>query len=102
MGAILYLLLNNGSLKSLISQFVNQNITIMALIKCPKCGKEFSDRAKVCPQCGEPTELILQRININKKTQENLDKEVMKRSFIAIVSVVILGIIFLICILASV
>ena len=24
----------------------------MALIKCPKCGKEFSDRAQVCPQCG--------------------------------------------------
>ncbi len=24
----------------------------MALIKCPKCGKEFSDRAQACPQCG--------------------------------------------------
>ena len=24
----------------------------MALIKCPKCGKEFSDRAEKCPQCG--------------------------------------------------
>ena len=24
----------------------------MALIKCPKCGKEFSDRALACPQCG--------------------------------------------------
>ena len=24
----------------------------MALIKCPKCGKEFSDRAACCPQCG--------------------------------------------------
>ena len=24
----------------------------MALIQCPKCGKEFSDRAQACPQCG--------------------------------------------------
>jgi hypothetical protein len=28
----------------------------MALIKCPKCGKEFSDRAQVCPQCGYQTD----------------------------------------------
>lgn len=26
----------------------------MALIKCPKCGKEVSDRAKQCPNCGCP------------------------------------------------
>ena len=26
----------------------------MALIKCPKCGKEMSDRADRCPQCGTP------------------------------------------------
>lgn len=24
----------------------------MALIKCPECGKEVSDNAKVCPNCG--------------------------------------------------
>ena len=26
----------------------------MALIKCEKCGKEISDKAKACPQCGHP------------------------------------------------
>lgn len=26
----------------------------MALIKCPECGKEVSDSAKVCPNCGYP------------------------------------------------
>lgn len=26
----------------------------MALIKCPECGKEISDNAKNCPQCGYP------------------------------------------------
>ena len=26
---------------------------IMAMIKCPKCGKDISDKAKTCPGCGE-------------------------------------------------
>lgn len=26
----------------------------MALIKCPECGKEFSDKASACPNCGCP------------------------------------------------
>lgn len=26
----------------------------MALIKCPECGKEVSDRASACPNCGCP------------------------------------------------
>lgn len=27
----------------------------MALIKCPECGKEFSNKAPACPNCGCPT-----------------------------------------------
>ena len=30
----------------------------MALIKCPCCGKEMSDRATHCPQCGMPNGLL--------------------------------------------
>ena len=30
----------------------------MALITCPECGKEFSDRAVACPNCGFPTNEI--------------------------------------------
>lgn len=26
----------------------------MALIKCPECGKEISDKALTCPNCGTP------------------------------------------------
>lgn len=26
----------------------------MALIKCPECGTEVSDRAPACPNCGAP------------------------------------------------
>lgn len=28
----------------------------MALIKCPECGKEISDKAIRCPSCGYPIE----------------------------------------------
>lgn len=28
----------------------------MALIKCPECGREISDKAKACPGCGCPVE----------------------------------------------
>lgn len=27
----------------------------MALIKCPECGRSFSDQADACPDCGYPT-----------------------------------------------
>lgn len=26
----------------------------MALIKCPECGKQVSDKAPACPGCGSP------------------------------------------------
>lgn len=26
----------------------------MALINCPECGRQVSDRANACPQCGNP------------------------------------------------
>lgn len=29
----------------------------MALIKCSRCGREISDKAKTCPQCGQPVVL---------------------------------------------
>ena len=29
----------------------------MALVPCKECGKEVSDKAKVCPQCGVPLKL---------------------------------------------
>lgn len=30
----------------------------MALIQCPECGKEISDRAGNCPNCGYPIEAL--------------------------------------------
>lgn len=31
----------------------------MALITCSECGKEFSDKAPVCPNCGCPTSEVI-------------------------------------------
>lgn len=31
----------------------------MALIKCPECGREVSDKAAYCPNCGYPVDLIM-------------------------------------------
>lgn len=42
----------------------------MSLIKCPECGKVFSDRAAHCPQCGLPTSEALQAI-VNPAPQQS-------------------------------
>jgi len=40
----------------------------MGLIKCPDCGKEFSDRANACPNCGCPTDIVL----LEKDSKEDI------------------------------
>lgn len=39
----------------------------MGLIKCIDCGKEFSDRAPACPNCGCPTSAILGELQKQEK-----------------------------------
>lgn len=46
----------------------------MALIKCPECGKEISNKASSCPSCGYPinkteVETEQDRINIRGKNK---------------------------------
>ena len=41
----------------------------MALIKCPECGKEISDKALSCPNCAFPMTEILK--SVDKPTVEN-------------------------------
>lgn len=47
----------------------------MALINCPECNKEISDKAKVCPHCGY---------------ESNPTMDIKKNTIIIIVSVVVL------------
>lgn len=55
----------------------------MALIICPECGKEFSDRAAACPNCGcpvekendtgntpEPQKVEIAKVSVNKSTKK--------------------------------
>lgn len=44
----------------------------MALIRCPECGREVSDKASKCPQCGFP---IRESVDENSEKQETLSTE---------------------------
>ena len=39
----------------------------MALITCPECGRQISDRASVCIGCGIPMEEIIRILNAKEK-----------------------------------
>ncbi len=47
----------------------------MALIECPECGREISDRASACPECACPIaephtpERIIERQVVTRETQ---------------------------------
>ena len=45
----------------------------MALINCPECGKQISDKAPACPNCGYPLELHIQQEQ--KKAMDEARKE---------------------------
>ena len=43
----------------------------MALIKCPDCGKEFSDQASACPNCGRPNTPMTDPLSQNREGSLN-------------------------------
>ena len=77
----------------------------MALIKCPECGKEISDRASTCPNCGCPVKADVSNVDNSAKDTNNTDanqiSETNKKNkipmiigaFIAVIVLVILAII---------
>lgn len=44
----------------------------MALIKCPECGKEISDKAAACPNCGCPIAEITTTGDVRIKIPNNI------------------------------
>jgi len=36
----------------------------MALVKCPECGNNISDKAKSCPKCGHPMGVSSGQVNV--------------------------------------
>lgn len=49
----------------------------MALIKCPECGKDVSDKSKMCINCGFPIENTC--VNEKSKNDEEVD-EIFKKT----------------------
>lgn len=67
----------------------------MALIKCPECGKEVSDRAGQCPNCGYPVEKIFAMKSVGKNVKKIsvksniLDRIKMNKKAISIIIMVV-------------
>lgn len=59
----------------------------MALIKCPECGKQISDKAITCPHCGIDVKSVFDKIREEKEQQR---KKRRKRAVATIISVVIM------------
>ena len=59
------------------------------LIKCVECGKEISDKAEACPNCGCPVEKINSTANNKNKTNKLTDKVISIGFFIIIIMVFI-------------
>lgn len=48
----------------------------MAIIKCPECGKSFSDKAAACPECGCPIEYAVKEADRIVAEQKEKNDEV--------------------------
>ena len=44
----------------------------MALIKCPECGHDVSDKAKACPNCGFPMSIEEKKVSNNIEEMDSV------------------------------
>lgn len=65
----------------------------MALIKCIECGKDISDKAGSCPNCGCPVEIMNNINNTDnneqKNTKVNTDSNKKKKVILAITVIIV-------------
>ncbi len=71
----------------------------MALTKCIECGKEISDKASVCPNCGCPVEQatkseVLNATSIKQTKNKKLNK-ILDKMLIVIFSLLAIALIIL-------
>ncbi len=73
----------------------------MALVKCPECGKEISDKASNCPGCGYPIESqkieVLGNISeqpVIEQKSKKLNKKIISIIAVIAIMVIIVGIIY--------
>ncbi len=68
----------------------------MALIKCPECGKEVSDTAKMCVNCGYNIEAMVKAQKKEIRKQENKGKlkyVIFWAVFFSLIAILIIGVI---------
>ena len=65
----------------------------MALIKCAECGREISDKSKVCMNCGNP----INNEYCDEGTEKNINFYFKFAKIYRIIMFVLAGLIFLIC-----
>lgn len=69
--------------KILTIAYIVLSVLAMALIKCPNCGEQISDKATVCPKCGK---------TIDSKSQKKTKKEIVNLGIvIAFVAGILVG-----------
>ena len=72
----------------------------MALIRCPECNREISDKAAACPGCGYPlqdhTEEVSEKERLLKEAEEK-DKQFIKKAAILLTTgvIIMLALIFI-------
>jgi hypothetical protein len=61
----------------------------MALINCPECGKEISDKALSCPSCGCPMQPTMSDLENNNKTKSKSERNAKNRKLYVIVGAIL-------------
>lgn len=59
----------------------------MALIKCPECGKEISEKAKACPNCGLPLEVSSGEQNVSENKDTSTIKKTNKKILLIVATI---------------
>lgn len=63
----------------------------MALVKCPECGKEVSDKAGKCPNCGFPIEPVENEVKQPdlRTDEDKIEKKKVSKKIVAISCIVL-------------
>ena len=63
----------------------------MALIKCPECSKDVSDKAPTCPNCGAPIAAasVDKQVGINVTTVQETSKRLKAQMLLASLSLAV-------------
>lgn len=66
----------------------------MALIRCPECNREISDKATACPGCGyplnSPSQETAEKEQLLKEAEEKDKQFIKKAAVVMIIGVVIM------------